>query len=178
MHCQFLSLHQVLILIFASSVIFFSNPVFAAEQVVLKYGIFRESLAVKELSKFGETGELSRSLRVNLALARQNPRDIRQYLTTPVQVSPVFLDKVLNSQIGNVILDELSQVIHTPSRKADRQALRSALVLSASQDQQMTLLEVIQNYPTTEVEVEGERLENAYLLLRRLQGSLQDLINF
>ncbi len=178
MHCQFLSLHQVLVLLFGSCILFFSNPVFAAEQVVLKYGIFRESLAVKELSTFGETGELSRSLRVNLALARQNPRDIRQYLTTPVKVSPIFLDKVLNSQIGNVIIDELSQVIHTPSRKADRQALRSALVLSASQDQQVTLLEIIENYPTTEVEVEGERLENAYRLLRRLQGSLQDLINF
>jgi hypothetical protein len=178
MHYQFLSLHQVLILVYGSCLLFFSNPAFAAERVVLKYGIFRESLAVKELSMFGETGELSRSLRVNLALARQNPRAIRQYLTTPVKVSPVFLDKVLNSQIGNVILDELSQVIHTPSRKADRQALRSAVVLSASKDEQVTLLKIIENYPTADVEVEGERLENAYRLLRRLQGSVQDLLGF
>ncbi|MGF1932935.1 MAG: alpha/beta hydrolase [Nostoc sp. ChiQUE02] len=152
-----------------------STPAFAAEQVVLKYGIFRESLSVEELSTFAQTGELSRSLRVNLALARQDPKAVRQYLTEPVKVNPVFLDKVLNSQIGNIILDQISQVISTPSRRADRQALRAALVLSASQDGQVSLIEIIKNYPTNEVEVDGDRLESAYRQLRRLQTSLQDL---
>jgi Alpha/beta hydrolase of unknown function (DUF1400) len=46
---------------------------------------------------------------VNLALARQNPQAIRQYLTEPVKVNPVILDKVLNSRIGSVILDQLTQ---------------------------------------------------------------------
>jgi len=90
----------------------------------------------------------------------------------------VILDRVLNSPIGNVILDELSQVIHPPSRTADRQALRAALVLSASEDGEVTLLEIIENYPTINVEVDGERLENAYHQLRRLQVGLQDLLKF
>jgi len=47
----------------------------------------------------------------------------------------------------NVVLDEISQVIHTASRRPDRQALRSALVLS-SRDREITLIETIQNYPT------------------------------
>lgn len=86
----------------------------------------------------------------------------------------MILDKVLNSTVGNAILDQLSQVIHTPSKKANRQALRSALLLSASKDEQMTLIEVIQNYPTSQVEVDGERLESAYRQLHRLQ----DLLGF
>ncbi|MEH2152401.1 alpha/beta hydrolase [Nostoc sp.] len=152
-----------------------STPAFAAERVVLKYGIFRESLSVEELSTFAQTGELSGLLKVNLALARQDPKAIRQYLTKPVKVNPVFLDKVLNSQIGNIILDQISQVTYTPSRTADRQALRAALVLSASQDGQVSLIEIIKNYPTNEVEVDGNRLESAYRQLRRLQTNLQDL---
>nr|WP_104905840.1 alpha/beta hydrolase [Nostoc sp. 'Lobaria pulmonaria (5183) cyanobiont'] len=66
-------------------------------------------------------------------------------------------------------------VISTPSQRANRQALRAALVLSANQDGQVSLIEIIKNYPTNEVEVDGDRLQGAYRQLRRLQTSLQDL---
>ncbi|MEH1891754.1 MAG: hypothetical protein V7K92_20640 [Nostoc sp.] len=45
----------------------------------------------------------------------------------------------------------------------------------------MSLIEIIKNYPTNEVEVDGvvyrrrHRLESAYRQLHRLQTSLQDL---
>ena len=161
-----------------------NGSVLAAETVLLKYRIFRESIAVKELTTFAQTGELSTSLRVNLALAKQEPKTIRKYLTESVTVSPVLLDRILNSPIGNVVLDQIGEAIHTPSRKADRQALRAALVLSASSDRNgsgaknntISLIEVIQNYPTSAVEVEGEVLERAYRQLRQLGGNLQDLL--
>lgn len=183
MRLLFLSLRRTLVLVasagillYSSSALLFEPPAAnAAEQVVLKYRIFRESISVEELSTFAETGELSRSLRINFALARQDPKAIRQFLTQPVQVNPVFLDRVLNSPVGNLIVDQVSQFVHTPSRRADRQALRSALVLSASRDNNITLIETIQNYPTSEVELEGERLESASQQLRRLGGLLQDL---
>ncbi len=174
---RFIVLRRALFIV-SMCVLFGQTSALAAEQVVLKYGIFRESISVEELSTFAETGELSRSLRVNFALAQQDPKAIRPYLTTPVKVDLVILDRILNSPIGNVILDEMSQVIHTPSRRADRQALRAALVLSASGDGQVTLLEIIENYPTRNVEVDGERLENAYHQLRRLQVGLQDFLKF
>ncbi|MGV0105843.1 alpha/beta hydrolase [Nostoc sp. DSM 114160] len=82
---------------------------------------------------------------------------------------------MLNSQIGNIILDRVSQVISTPSQRANRQALRAALVLAANQDGQVSLIEIIKNYPTNEVEVDGDRLQGAYRQLRRLQTNLQDL---
>ncbi|MBN3878242.1 MAG: alpha/beta hydrolase [Nostoc sp. JL23] len=181
MRFNFLGLRGVLVLAGSICLLFVSTPAFAAERVVLKYGVFRESLSGEELSTFSQTGELSRSLKVNLALARQDPKAIRQYLTKPVKVNPVFLDKVLNSQIGNIIFDQISQVTYTLSRRADRQALRAALVISASQNRQVSLIEIIKNYPTNEVEVDGvvyrrrHRSESAYRQLRRLQTNLQDL---
>ncbi|BAY28481.1 hypothetical protein NIES2107_03100 [Nostoc carneum NIES-2107] len=153
-----------------------ATPVWAAEQVVLNYKVFRESLSVEEISRFAQTGELSSSLNINFALARQNSKAVRQCLTQPVKVNPVFLDRVLNTPIGNVILDQISQVIHTPSQKADRQALRAALVLSARQDSQITLIEILKNYPTSEVEVDGDRLETAYRQLRSLQTNIENLM--
>lgn len=178
MRYRLLSLRRALFLVITICLLLSSVPVKAAERVVLKYRIFRESLSVEELSTFAETGKLSRSLQINLALARQDPKLIRKYLSQPVKVDPVILDRVLNSPVGNAILDQLSQVIHTPSQKANRQALRSALVLSANVDKQMTLVEIMQNYPTSAVEVDGERLESAYRQLARLQGNLRDLLGF
>lgn len=176
MRLRFLSLGRTLVLVATAGILLFSSSALAADRVVLKYRIFSQSISVKELSTFTETGELSNSLRINLALARQDPKAIRRYLTDPVRVNAVFLDRVLNSPVGNFILDQISQVIHTPSRRADRQALRGALVLSASRDNTITLIETIQNYPTSQLEVEGDRLESAYLQLRRLGGRLQDLL--
>jgi hypothetical protein len=73
---------------------------------------------------------------------------------------------------------QISQFVHTPDRKADRQALRSALVLSANNDGQISLIEIIQNYPTSSIEVDGDKLESAYRQLQRLQGSLQNIFSF
>lgn len=172
MRSLFLLLHRSFLI--ASTLILFSSiNAFAAETVILKYRILRESVSVKELTNFAQTGKLSSSLKVNFALARQDPKAVRQYLTQPVKINPLLLDRVLNSQIGNLLLDQISQTIHTPSRLADRQALRSALVLSAIRDREITLIEIIQNYPTSELQVEGDRLENAYNQLYRLQKILE-----
>ena len=160
-----------------------NGSAFAAENVVVKYRIFRESLSVKELTNFAQTGELSTSLRVNFALAKQQPKVIRGYLTETVTVNPVLLDRILNSPVGNIVLDRIGEAIHTPSRTADRQALRAALILSASSEvsnsgdkNNVSLIEIIQNYPASEVEVEGEVLERAYRQLRQLGGNVQDLL--
>jgi hypothetical protein len=71
---------------------FLSNgSAFAAESVLLKYRIFRESLSVKELTNYAQTGELSTPLRINLALAKQDPKLIRQYLTESVISAKSYL---------------------------------------------------------------------------------------
>ena len=176
MRLLFLSLRRILVLMTSASILLSSTSAVAAEQVVLKYRIFQESISVKELTTFAETGELSSSLQVNLALARQKPQVVRQYLTEPVKVNPIFLDRLLNSSIGEVVLDEVSQVVHTPSRRANRQALRSALILAASSDGTLTLVEIIQKYPTAVVQVEGDRLERAYRQISQLTGLVEDFL--
>ena len=176
MRFHFLPLRRALVSVASACFLLLGTPALAAERVILKYNILRQPIKVEELSTFAQTGKLSTLLQVTILLAGQDPNIIRQYLTTPIKISPVVLDKVLSSEIGVSTLDELSQVIHTRSRQGDRQALRSAFVASASLDEQITLLEILQNYPAAEVEIEADRLESAYRQLRRLQASLPDVI--
>jgi hypothetical protein len=139
-----------------------SLPVVAAENVLLKYRGFSRAVPVADLAALAETGEPSQSLAALLNMAGKEPAELRSLLTNPLTADPVVLDKSLNSLPGEWMLDQLGESIHTSTNEANRQALRSALVLSASNGGQLTLLEVLQNYPTEEVVLEGDRIEAAY----------------
>jgi hypothetical protein len=73
------------------------------------------------------------------------------------------------------MLDRASEVVHTPSNRANRESLRGAIVSSALSDGQITLIETLENYPTPEVHVEGERLVDFVQNIRRLLGGLPNI---
>ncbi len=150
-------------------------PSYAADSVLLKYSIFRETISVPELTTFAETGELSSSLKGYLNKVNKNPEDLRKVLTDKIAIDGVMLSKILNSIAGEWLLDQVSEVIHTPSNRASRQALRSALVTSALPDNQIQLIEVLENYPTSEVHVEGDRLVETYQLVSTLLEKIPKL---
>jgi Alpha/beta hydrolase of unknown function (DUF1400) len=156
--------------------LFYSTASLAAEKVVLKYGIFQESLSVAELSSFAETGDPSPTLAAYMKLANKRPEEIRDALTKQVKVSPVVLDRALNNFVGEQILDEVGKTVHTSTDTANRQALRSALVLSASDDSKISLIEAIQKYPTQEVEVEGDRLVETATKLSDLESGIRKIL--
>jgi Alpha/beta hydrolase of unknown function (DUF1400) len=162
----------------------YSSAAAAAEKVVLKYSAIRMTLPVSELEIFAETGKMSPGLEMLLGNAKKDPEAVRRSLMRPVKVSQSLLDRTLNSKVGAIILDEVGQVIRTPSGKANREALREALVLSATNDNEITLLEAMKNYPAPEVNVEGDRLVEAYgklvALSEQFGGAserLQDILN-
>jgi hypothetical protein len=148
----------------------------AAEKVVLKYSIFRESIPVSDLETLAETGRTDPAIESYIRRAGKKPEDLQRVLTSTVKVDQVTLDRRLNSLPGNLILDEVGKAIHTPAGGADRQALRAALVKSAEEDDRISLLEVIQNYPTAEVVVEGEQLVSTYRQLSKIADPLQKIL--
>ena len=184
MRRSFLKGRWTLFLAAGAGILFYSSAAVAAEKVVLKYSAIRMTLPVSELEVFAETGKMSPGLEMLLGKAKKEPEAVRRYLTRPVKITQKLLDQTLNSKVGEIILDEVGQVIRTPSGNANREALRSALVLSATNDNEITLLETMKNYPTPEVYVEGDRLVEAYGKLVALSENLggvserlQDILN-
>lgn len=130
----------------------------AAESAIIKYYIFQGAVSVSELKQLSETGELATALASQLKMANQKPEEFRKILNRRVAVDAVFLSKFLNSFFGESLLDYAAEIVHTPNRAASRQALRSALVTSALNDNEIQIIEVLANYPTSEVHVDGNRL--------------------
>ncbi|MFZ4638908.1 MAG: alpha/beta hydrolase [Nodosilinea sp.] len=150
-------------------------PARAATEIMLKYQGFSRNIPIADLVSLTTTGEASPSLAALLAQAGQKPEDLRSLLIHPVSVDPVLLDRALNSWPGEWILDQLATALHPVTAVASRQALRSSLVLAATPDGQLNLIEVLQTYPTDELVLEGDRIESAYNQLGTFLRSLNHL---
>ncbi|MGP0128054.1 MAG: alpha/beta hydrolase [cyanobacterium endosymbiont of Rhopalodia musculus] len=137
-------------------------PVKAADKVILKYSILRESVCISELSTLAKTGEVSSTLNSYLKIANKQPEDLRRILNQNVDVDPIFLSKILKSFAGDFVLAQVGQVIHTSSRRANRESLRGALITSALSNRNIQVIEILENYPTSEIHVDGDRLADIY----------------
>jgi hypothetical protein len=145
-----------------AAIVLSALPAGAAERVVFRYGPMARSVPVSSLRQLADTGQAPADLKAYLDMADQDPQKVSETLTRPFKISSIQLDQWLNSPLGDAMLDEAGQIVHPPTQLAHRQAIRSALVLDASQDGQITILDTLENYPTTTVEIEGERLLEAY----------------
>lgn len=137
-------------------------PVAAAEKLVFTFGILGDSVTVKELEVFVETGKVPTMLRPYLKLTKTDPELVRNFLTQEATINYRTLDKVLNTLPGEYVLFQVGKIIHTPERVANIQAIRSALVLSAiKDDNKVSLLKFLQQYPGRQVTVDGVALLRA-----------------
>ncbi|UBF30030.1 alpha/beta hydrolase (plasmid) [Kovacikia minuta CCNUW1] len=155
---RFVGLSGVLLLGVNIGVLGPAVPTLAAERVILTYGIFQEQFSVQDMQTFAETGELSRLRQFQLRIAGADPEVLRGFLNQKLRVNFLFLDRTLNSLPGEYLLHQVGQVIHNRRRVAPIQSLRSALVLSAREDNTVSLLEFLQNYPLPEVYLDGKKL--------------------
>jgi len=160
----------------AASLLTISSQAQAAEEIVFRYGILRQRLSVVELTKFAETGEQSPVLERYLRRTNSNPEEVRQVLNQSVDVSKGTLDTGLNNVVGNLLLDELGKMIQTPNDEGNRDALKAALVNSAEKDNKLTILEVIQNYPTDEIHLDVKRAIKTYNRLAEYQKPVQTIL--
>lgn len=140
-----------------------SNQVtLAAERVVINYGPLQDSIRVAELTDLAQADRVSPNLAVYLGKANIKPEGVKKALTQSIDVNLLTLDRILNSSLGEIVLDKLGEAIYTPTKAENRKALRSALILSTSNDGRVSLLEVLQHYPTQEVHLDAKRIIVAY----------------
>lgn len=134
------------------------SPALENRNLVIQFGILGRSIPLQNLTRFAETGELSSGWRTNFNLVGADPAAVRTALTQEVSVDVLFLDRTLNTLLGEYLLFQVGQVVQTQANTANIQALRSALVLAAADDDRLSLLEVLQRYPTPNVIIDAREL--------------------
>jgi hypothetical protein len=152
-----------------------SHSAIAADTIVFRYGAVSETFSVQELTEFAQTGRQSSTISYYLRRTNQQPEAVRTAISREIPVRLVTLDRVLNSPVGDFALDRIGRTIQTPVNTSNRQALRAALVLSASTDNRISLIEVFQNYPTRQLNVDGRELISTYTQISELAQRIQNL---
>lgn len=148
------------IILFVASMAIAINPkqASASEEIVFTYGVASQSVSLEELQNFANTGEMSPSLNFLLKFGQQNPQMIQWILGQQFPADTKLIYDLLNTAPGEYVLTQTGNVVGTQSERANVKALRGALVTSASDDQVISLIELLENYPTKKVYVNGKLL--------------------
>jgi hypothetical protein len=134
----------------ASLSILLSGPLAqAAEQITLIIGPLNRSIAVSEIEALTTGKAATGDLRTVLRFAGQTSEQAGALLKMELPFSVVQADQILNSSLGESLLNKLGQIVAPRSSgQAGAQALRAALILSLADDGKATALEVLRRYPT------------------------------
>lgn len=137
------------------------GPGRTAEQIIITYGGLQRSIAMADLEQLARTGKLSRQLQAynrHLGFSPERLAQIRQGLSTPTRtLNVVAIAQFLYTEQGELLLQEVTRVVQTPSRQGSFHALRAALILAAAQanpSQGFTLLDVLRAYPLEAIRVD------------------------
>ncbi len=139
--------------------------------VVFLFGPFSPSIAVGDLTTFAETGKLPPPWNLYLGLANIDRDDLRQAIQRPIAVRDDNLPEELRDFLGEYFLYEVGQVIQPPSGQPSIASVRTAILAAARDDQQFSVLELLQQYPAASVRIDGDRLARIGKTIQRYTGS-------
>ena len=134
-------------------------PVKSAEDIRITYGPVNRDIPVASFQTFAETGQIDRSLQWYFNFLTEEQAEAAQdALNYEVNVNFVPFTRFLNSDLGNVLLETMAEILQPTSSAVDGgQALRAAFV-NSSNDGGFTLVEFMDNYPNTRLVVDAELL--------------------
>ncbi|MDR7898377.1 alpha/beta fold hydrolase [Thermosynechococcus sp. JY1334] len=130
----------------------------AAEQISLVYPPFGTfNIQVSDLATFAKTGNASSELRFLIRLLpNAQESNLREGLTTRMDLAPTTVSQFVKSPIGQSFLERIGQVIRADNDVNGGPALGEALKTAASSPAGITLLSVLQAFPGKSVKVNGE----------------------
>ncbi|MFM7313675.1 MAG: alpha/beta hydrolase [Cyanobium sp.] len=148
----------------------------AAENVVFVSGAFRRSIPVADLEHLAATGQARGLLQDVLRLSRQDPQAVSRLLNQSVKLPVVLVSRLLNTRIGEVLLQRLAQIVFPlNAASVGLPALRSAVVLGlVDNDKGLSALSFLRAYPSQELAVSLPALMG----VMSKASSISDLVRF
>ena len=148
----------------------------AGENLVFVSGAFRRSIAVADLDHLAKTGQATGLIADVLAISRQKPKEVAKLLNQSVSLPIALISRLLNTRIGEAVLQRLAKVIYPLKASQDGVvALRSAVILGlANGNGSINAISFLQAYPVPEIEVSIPAL----MAMLKKASSIAELVRF
>jgi predicted dienelactone hydrolase len=127
-------------------------PARAAERLTLRLGPFEQSVAIADLEKFANTGELSPALKPYKAVLTSQ---VQQLLTKHLQIDPNMTEKFINDLLRSSDGARLLERIGLALPDSSVEQLQAALFLAARQADGLSVLGFLRAYPEENVTVDA-----------------------
>lgn len=125
-----------------------SSAAQAADNLTLINGALHQSVTLDELILLAEEGVSKGGLHLVLSESNVEPETARDFLTQTISYDLSDADALFNSGAGQELLMDLAEVIMPRSTEEDaEQALRAAVINSLRDDNSLTPIEIVANYP-------------------------------
>lgn len=158
---QLISWGQILIL-GVGATLTLSSRANATELITLQYKERSALVTIDDLSRFARSGVVPLSIQELFDTTDKVPSDISTILSKELKISPQFIERFLESSIGEFILGRLEEVINDSPSRGDLTDVRSTLVSAYEDDNQVSLIELIERYPKKEIQINVTSLEGTY----------------
>ena len=153
---------QILILSLGTTMTLGNSRAHATELINLQYRDRSALVTIDDLGRFARSGIVPQSIQELFDTTDKVPSDISAIFSKELKISQKFIDSLLDSSIGEFILGRLDEVINESSSRTDLKDVRSTLVAAYEDDNQVSLIELIERYPQKEVQINVTSLEETY----------------
>lgn len=156
-----------------------SNSAQAAKRIYASYSAFERSISVTALENYAKKGIIEDDLAVYMQYVKpEQLKQLQRVLLSPIKINQVAVSQFLYTPQGEFLLRRLEEVIKTESRqpKAGFHALRSSLILAASEPEGLTLLNVLHKYPSASLYIDLSRAMEIAAQLHQLVNDTQRAI--
>lgn len=173
---KFVSISITVFLAASASILSAQTRALGAEKVVLTFGPLRQSINVSDLEDFAKDGTTTPTIRQIIAFSKMDPGTLRGFMGLEIGLKPANVARIVYSTPGEKIIDEIGQAIRTQRNTENGKALRAAVILAASDDGKVSILEILKRYPLPEMYVDIPKITAAVAKLQGLAGNMQTLL--
>ncbi len=169
---------RIFLILFTNQIFFNAPKAQSAEKIKITYSIFSRTVTIDSLKTFAENGNSSKSLRKILNATGSSDEKIRSILNNNFEIPITIASKLVYSEIGNVFLNRLSSILHTPNTNDERTgmlALRSSVIKGLyTGNGTINLVSFFESYPTKTVILNVNALSK---VMNKVQ-SISELLDF
>ena len=131
----------------------------SAEKVRLVYGMFNCSLSVETLETYAKTGEITNEFKFYAKFLDDDTLiQLRHWLQKKFYRDRVSIYRYTKSTEGEEVLQEIGTVVSTHSKRNGFYAIRAAVIQAAGEGESWTILDVIDEFPTENLQINTKEL--------------------
>jgi predicted dienelactone hydrolase len=136
------------------STVFSAIPALGAERILVSSPLGDFTIPVTSLETYAKTGKIDEELGFYAQFVKpEELGKLREILLSRIDLTPVIISQFLYSSIGESSLQFLGSFILNESRLNGFYALRSSLILAATEKEGLNVLNVLKRFPSRTIRV-------------------------